>query len=311
MIKFSMAAMKPALGKNAGGQMVVLKQGNASIATPLKASEAVQIQKNLPFGPAGGPSLAVVQTSLRRQISDEFESLCSKSLEHRLSNSSYEQRLHSPPRICVCARVKGYGRKYRHGCVSRTVLKLPHSPHDLAHSSTCCRHCTAGLAWSGRPGLTCEAAQQRVCSCAAQPQCSMKEPPAALLLRHDVDRLDWDSSASNKNGSLAPLLTLHALVGVSICGAQTDAVGGMGAGWRGPPTNGEGGAHREGAAPLALTTRSRWRSCSRAVATVVECHCRCRVPLRCVAAVVECHSFVFPALSSATHLRTTTQAPSA
>ena len=51
----------------------------------------------------------------------------------------------------------------------------------------------------------------------------MKEPPAALLLRHDVDRLDWASSASNKNGSLAPLLTLHALVGASICGAQTDA----------------------------------------------------------------------------------------
>ena len=65
---------------------------------------------------------------------------------------------------------------------------------------------------------------QRVSSCAAQPQCSMKEPPAALLLRQDVDRLDWASSASNKNGSLAPLLTLHALVGASICGAQTGAV---------------------------------------------------------------------------------------
>ena len=52
----------------------------------------------------------------------------------------------------------------------------------------------------------------------------MKESPAALLLRHDVDRLDWASSASNKNGSLAPLLTLHALVGASICGAQTGAV---------------------------------------------------------------------------------------
>ena len=51
----------------------------------------------------------------------------------------------------------------------------------------------------------------------------MKEPPAALLLRQDVDRLDWASSASNKNGSLAPLLTLHALVGASICSAQTDA----------------------------------------------------------------------------------------
>ena len=31
MVKFSMAEMKPALGKNAGGQMVVLMQGNASI----------------------------------------------------------------------------------------------------------------------------------------------------------------------------------------------------------------------------------------------------------------------------------------
>ena len=52
----------------------------------------------------------------------------------------------------------------------------------------------------------------------------MKEPPAALLLRHDVDRLGRVSSASNKNGSLAPLLTLHALVDATICGAQTDAV---------------------------------------------------------------------------------------
>ena len=63
-----------------------------------------------------------------------------------------------------------------------------------------------------------------MCSCAAQPQCTMKEPPAALLLRHDVDRLGRVSSASNKNGSLAPLLTLHALVDATICGAQTDAV---------------------------------------------------------------------------------------
>ena len=52
----------------------------------------------------------------------------------------------------------------------------------------------------------------------------MREPPAALLLRHDVDRLGRVSSASNKNGSLAPLLTLHALVDATICGAQTDAV---------------------------------------------------------------------------------------
>ena len=50
----------------------------------------------------------------------------------------------------------------------------------------------------------------------------MKEPPAALLLRQDVDRLDWASSASNKNGSLELLLILHALVGATICGAQTN-----------------------------------------------------------------------------------------
>ena len=64
---------------------------------------------------------------------------------------------------------------------------------------------------------------QSVSSCAAQPQCSMKEPPAALLLRHDVDRLGRASSASSESGSLELLLTLHALVGATICGAQTDA----------------------------------------------------------------------------------------
>ena len=64
---------------------------------------------------------------------------------------------------------------------------------------------------------------QRVSSCAAQPQCSIKEPPAALLLRHDVDRLGRASSASSESGSLELLLSLHALVGATICGAQTDA----------------------------------------------------------------------------------------
>ena len=44
-----------------------------------------------------------------------------------------------------------------------------------------------------------------------------------MMLRHNIDRLGWASSASNKNGSLAPLLTLHALVGATICGAQTAA----------------------------------------------------------------------------------------
>ena len=51
----------------------------------------------------------------------------------------------------------------------------------------------------------------------------MKEPPTALLLRHNVDRLSGASSASSKNGSLAPLLNLHSSVVVTNCGAQTDA----------------------------------------------------------------------------------------
>ena len=127
--------------------------------------------------------------------------------------------MHSP----IHCRTKGYGRKYPQGCVSRTILKLSHSPLDLAHLSTCCRHCTASLAWSGRPGLGREAVLQRVSSCAAQPQCSIKEPPAALLLRHDVDRLGRASSASSESGSLELLLTLHALVGATTCGAQTNA----------------------------------------------------------------------------------------
>ena len=111
---------------------------------------------------------------------------------------------------------------YRQGCVSRTTLKLSHSPHNLAHSSTCCRHCTAARARAGRPGLGREAVLQRVSSCAAQPQCSMKEPPAALLLRHEIDRPACASSASSESGSLELLLILHALVGATICGAQTN-----------------------------------------------------------------------------------------
>ena len=51
----------------------------------------------------------------------------------------------------------------------------------------------------------------------------MKEPPAAVLVRHDVDRLGQASSASSESGSLELLLTLHALVGATICGAQTGA----------------------------------------------------------------------------------------
>ena len=112
--------------------------------------------------------------------------------------------------------LRGYGPLYRQGCVSRTTLKLSHSPHNLAHSSTCYRHCTAALARSGRPGLGREAVQQRLHSSAAQQRCSMKEPPAAVLVRHDVDRLGRASSASSESGSLELLLTLDALVGAAI-----------------------------------------------------------------------------------------------
>ena len=45
-----------------------------------------------------------------------------------------------------------------------------------------------------------------------------------MLVRHDVDRLCRASSASNESGSLELLLTLHALVGATTCGAQTGAV---------------------------------------------------------------------------------------
>ena len=118
----------------------------------------------------------------------------------------------------------GYGLNDHKGCVGRTVLKLSHSPHDLAHSSTCCRHCTAAVARSGRPGLGREAVQQRLHSSAAQPQQAMKEAAAAVLVRHDVDRLGRASSASSESGSLELLLTLHATVGATICGARTGAV---------------------------------------------------------------------------------------
>ena len=83
----------------------------------------------------------------------------------------------------------------------------------------------AVLAWSGRPGLGCETVQQRLHSSAVQPQCSIKEPPAAVLVRHEVDRLGRASSASSESGSLELLLILHAAVGATICGAQTNAAG--------------------------------------------------------------------------------------
>ena len=43
-----------------------------------------------------------------------------------------------------------------------------------------------------------------------------------MLVRHDVDRLGQASSASSESGSLELLLILHALVGATICGAQTN-----------------------------------------------------------------------------------------
>ena len=51
----------------------------------------------------------------------------------------------------------------------------------------------------------------------------MKEAAAAVLVRHDVDRPAWASSASSESGSLELLLSLDALVGAATCGAQTDA----------------------------------------------------------------------------------------
>ena len=66
---------------------------------------------------------------------------------------------------------------------------------------------------------------QRVCSCAAQPQSSTKEPCTALLLRQDVDRQGQTSSASSESGSLELLLSLDALVGATICGARTREAG--------------------------------------------------------------------------------------
>ena len=69
---------------------------------------------------------------------------------------------------------RGDGRKGHQGCVSHTILKHSHSPHDLTHLSICYRYCTAGLAWSGRPVPDCEAVRQRVHCCAAQAQCSTK-----------------------------------------------------------------------------------------------------------------------------------------
>ena len=110
----------------------------------------------------------------------------------------------------------GYGLNGHQGCVSRTILKLSHSQHDLGHSSTYCRHCTAAVARSGRLGLGREAVQQRLHSSAAQPQQAMKEAAAAVLVRHDIDRPAWVGSASSKSGSLELLQTLDALVGAAI-----------------------------------------------------------------------------------------------
>ena len=44
----------------------------------------------------------------------------------------------------------------------------------------------------------------------------MKEPPAAALVRHGIDRLGRASSASSESRSLELLLSLDALVGATI-----------------------------------------------------------------------------------------------
>ena len=53
----------------------------------------------------------------------------------------------------------------------------------------------------------------------------MKEAAAAVLVRHDVDRPARASSVSSESGSLELLLTLHASVGATTCGAQTGMAG--------------------------------------------------------------------------------------
>ena len=64
--------------------------------------------------------------------------------------------------------------------------------------------------------------QRRLHSSAAQPLQAMKEAAVAVLVRHDVDRPARASSASSESGSLELLLILHATVGATTCGAQTE-----------------------------------------------------------------------------------------
>ena len=47
----------------------------------------------------------------------------------------------------------------------------------------------------------------------------------AVLIWHEVDRPACASSASSESGSLELLLTLHASVGATTCGAQTGMAG--------------------------------------------------------------------------------------
>ena len=67
----------------------------------------------------------------------------------------------------------GYGPLYRQGCVSRTTLKLSHSPHNLAHSSTCAIG-TARPLWLGLVGL---AWAVRLCSSACTAAQHSRSPP--------------------------------------------------------------------------------------------------------------------------------------
>ena len=49
----------------------------------------------------------------------------------------------------------------------------------------------------------------------------MKEGAAAVLVRHDIDRPAWASSASSESGSLELLLSLDASVGAAILRPET------------------------------------------------------------------------------------------
>ena len=104
-----------------------------------------------------------------------------------------------------------------------------------------------------------------------------------MLVRHDVDRLGQASSASSENGSLELLLILHATVGATICGAQTNAAGqveravrcnrGLDSGMHTPhgrATVKVAMSHAAGPA-LRRCIRTRGHSCPHPVVTDISC----------------------------------------